>query len=206
MLLPAGLAIAVVIAWAATGGGYEFQPALDAGYNPDPWYLGALALVGLACATAFGVGRVRLSRWATVACAALAAYVAWSFLSVLWAHDQGTAFLGSDRVLVYLAAFLTFAILPWRSRPARCALALFVGGIGGVALVTAVRVAALTDPSSLYLDRRLAYPLGYYNADAVLFMMATVTALALSAQRSGPAALRVAGLFIAAVLPFSSRS
>src|SRR5450759_4714683 len=88
-LIPAAIAVAVIIAWAATGGGYESQPALGAGYDPDLWYLGALALVGLTCATAFGIGRVRLSRWATVACTALAAYVAWSFLSVLWAHDQG---------------------------------------------------------------------------------------------------------------------
>jgi hypothetical protein len=198
-LLPAGLAIAVVIAWAATGGGYESQPVLGAGYDPDPWYLGALALVGLTCATAFGIGRVRLSRQATVACAALAGYVAWSFFSVLWAHDQGTAFLGSDRALIYLAAFVTFAILPWSSSSARGALALLVGGIGAVAIVTAVRVAVLGDPSSLYLSERLAYPLGYYNADAALFMTAAVTAVALSAQRSGPAALRVAGLLVAAV-------
>jgi O-Antigen ligase len=198
-LLPAGLAIAVVTAWAATGGGYESLPALGGGYEPDPWYLGALGIVGLMCATAFGVGRVRLSRWATVASAALAAYVAWSFISIAWAHDQGTALLGSDRALVYLAAFVAFAILPWSSWSARGALALFVGGIGAVAIVTAVKVAVLSDPSSLYLDQRLAFPLGYYNADAALFMMAAVSAIALSAQRSGTGALRVAGLLIAGV-------
>jgi O-Antigen ligase len=199
LLLPAGLLVAVVTAWAATDGGYESLPALGGGYEPNPWYLGALGIVGLLCATAFGVGRVRLSRWATVACAALAAYVAWSFLSVLWAHDQGTAFLGSDRALVYLAAFLTFAILPWSSSSARGALALLVGGIGVVAIVTAIRITGVSDPSGLYLDQRLAYPLGYYNADAALFMTGAVTAIALSAQRSGTAALRVGGLLVAAV-------
>ncbi len=204
-LLPAGLMIAVVTAWAATGGGYESLPVLGGGYEPDPWYLGALGLVGLLCATAFGVGRVRLSRWATVACAALAGYVAWSFLSVLWAHDQGTAFLGSDRALVYLAAFVTFAILPWSSFSARGALTLFVGCIGAVAIVTAIRVAVLSDPSSLYVNQRLAYPLGYYNADAALFMTAAVTAIALSAQRSSLTTarvgelLRVGGLLLAGV-------
>jgi O-Antigen ligase len=199
LLLPASLAIAVVIAWVATGGGYESQPALAAGYNPDPWYLGALAIVGLTCATAFGIGRIRLSRLTKIACAALAAYVAWSFLSILWAHDQGAAFLGSDRALVYLAAFFTFAILPWRSWSARVALAALVGGIGVVAIVTAVRVAVLPDPGGLYLGERLAYPLGYYNADAALFMTTAVTAIALSAQRSGWAVARVAGLTVAGV-------
>ena len=151
------------------------------------------------CATAFGVGRVRLSRWASIACGALSGYVAWSFLSVLWAHDQGTAFLGSDRALVYLAAFVTFAILPWSSWSARGALTLFVAGIGAVAIVTAIRVATLGDPSGLYLSERLAYPLGYYNADAALFMMGAITAAALSAQRSGTAVLRVGGLLVAGV-------
>src|ERR1700691_510032 len=199
LLLPAGLMIAVVTAWAATGGGYESLPALGGSYEPDPWYLGALGIIGLLCATALGVGRVRLSRWATVACASFAAYVVWSYLSVLWAHDQGTAFLGSGRALVYLAAFVTFAILPWSNWSARSALTLFVGAIGVVAIVTAIRVAVLSDPSSLYVYQRLAYPLGYYNADAALFMTAAVTAIALSAQHSGIAALRVGGLLVAAV-------
>lgn len=199
-LLPAGLLIAVVIAWAATGGGYESQPALGAAYEPDSWYLGALALVGLACATAFGIGRtLRMSRWLAIACVSLAAYVAWSFLSILWAHDQGAAFLGSDRALVYLAAFVTFAILPWSSWSARGALMMFVGGVGAIAIMTAVKIAVMADPGSLYVGERLAYPLGYYNADAALFMMSAVTAVALSAQRSGPAILRVAGLLVAGV-------
>jgi hypothetical protein len=198
-LLPAAVLVAVVIAWVSAGGGYESQPALDAGYEPDPWYLGALALVALLCATAFGIGRVRMARSSMVACAALFAYVAWSFASVLWAKDQGAAFLGSDRALVYLAAFLTFAILPWRERSARLAMGALVGGIGVVAIVTAAKVASVTPPGSLYLGARLAYPMGYYNADAVLFMGAAAGAVALAAQRSTPAALRVAGVSIAAV-------
>ncbi len=198
-LLPASALLAVVISWAATGGGYEAQPALDAGYEPDPWYFGALALVGLTCATAFGVGRVRMTRASKLACAALGGYVVWSFASVLWAHDQGAAFLGSDRALVYFAAFLAFAILPWRDAPARLALAGFAGGIGVLAIVTAVQVARSGQPGTLYLGARLSYPLGYYNADAALFMGGAACATALAARRSGPATLRVAGLAIAAL-------
>ena len=198
-LLPAGLTVAVVVAWAVTGGGYESRPVLGGRYDPDPWYLGALALVGLLCVTGLGLLRVRLSRWATVACAALAAYTAWSFLSVLWAHDQGAAFLGSDRALVYTAAFMTFAILPWRGWSARVALAMFVAGIGVLAIVTATRLAVLADPSSLYLNARLIYPLGYYNADAALFTTTALTAIALCSRREGPPLLRVMGLVLAAV-------
>jgi hypothetical protein len=198
-LLPAGVTIAVALAWAATGGGYESRPVLGAGYDPDRWYLGALVLVGLLCATGLGLVRVRLSRWAAVACAALVVYTVWSFLSVLWAHDQGAAFLGSDRALVYTATFVTFAILPWSNWSARVALTAFVAGLGALALVTAVRLAVLANPSSLYLNARLVYPLGYYNADAALFTTAGLTAVALSSRRCGPALLRIGGLAIAAV-------
>jgi hypothetical protein len=199
VLFPAGVTIAVALVWAATGGGYEARPVLGAAYDPSLWYLGALVLVGLLCATRFGLAHVRISRWATIACAAVLAYTAWSFLSVLWAHDQGTAFLGSDRTLVYAAAFVTFAILPWSSRTLGIALASFVAGVGVLAVVTTARLALLADPSSLYLNARLVYPLGYYDADAALFMTAAVTAVALCSRRSGPIVLRVSGLAIAAV-------
>jgi hypothetical protein len=198
-LIPAVLTVAVVVAWALSDGGYESQPVLGGGYDPNPWYLGALALIGLWCATALGLARVRTSHWAAIACAALAAYTAWSFLSILWAHDQGAALHGSDRTLVYLAAFTTFAMLPWTRWSLRVALALLVSGLGAVAVVVAVRLAVLADPSSLYLDARLVYPLGYYNADAALFTMAALVAIALACRRGGAPVLRVAGLTIAAV-------
>lgn len=198
-LLPAAVLIAVVIAWVATGGGYESQPALDAGYEPDPWYLGALTLIALLCTTAVGIGRVQMTRASKVACAALLAYTAWSFASVLWAHDQGAAYLGSARTLVYFAAFATFALLPWRDFSARVALGTLTSGIGVIAIVVAAKVATAANPGALYLGGRLAYPMGYYNADAVLFMGAATVAVALAAQRTTAALLRVGGVTIAAV-------
>lgn len=198
-LLPAAVTIAVLVAWAATGGGYESLPTLGGGYDPGPWYLGALTLVGLTCATALGSTRVSISRWAKAAIAVLGGYVAWSFLSISWAHDQGSAFLGSNRALVYLAVFGMFAILPWRALTVRTGLALLVAGFGAIALVTAVRIGVLADPSKLYLEARLIYPLGYYNADAALFTLTAFVAVALSADRDAPAALRVVGLTIAAL-------
>jgi O-Antigen ligase len=198
-LLPGGLLLAVVIVWAAGGGGYESRPALDAGYDPSPWYLGAIALIGLFGAAALGIGRIRLSRSSAIACAAFTAYVAWSFASVLWARDQGSAFLGSDRALVYLATFATFAILPWRARSLLLALGLLAAGLGVLAVVTAIHVGTTIAPSSLYIDGRLASPLGYENASAALFMLTAMTATALGAQHHTPLTLRVAGLVLAAV-------
>ncbi|HEY2537279.1 MAG TPA: O-antigen ligase family protein [Solirubrobacteraceae bacterium] len=198
-LIPAAVAIAVVVVWTFTGGGYEAKPVLGGGYAPNPWYLGALVLVGLWCATALGLQRIRISRWAAIACAALTAYTAFSFLSILWAHDQGVAYLGSVRALVYLAAFATFAILPWSRWSVRVALAGLVAGLGAVAIVTAVKVATQVNPGTLYLDARLVYPLGYYNADAALFMMTALVAVALACRRGGAPVLRVGGLVIATV-------
>src|SRR4029077_2859712 len=198
-LIPAGLTVAVLVAWAFTGGGYEARPVLSGGYDPNPWYLGALVLVGAWCATALGLVRIRLSRWAAIACASLLAYTAWSFASILWAHDQGAAFFGSDRALVYLAVFTMFAILPWGRWSLRIALVALVCGFGAVAILTTIKLAAMSNPSSLYLDSRLVYPLGYYNADAALFMMTALVAIALASRRGGAPAPRVAGLVLAAV-------
>lgn len=198
-LVPASITIAVVTIWAATGGGYESQPALGASYDPDPWYLGGLLLVGLLCATAVGIRTVTLSRWAQIACGAFGLYVLWSFLSVAWAHDQGAAFLGSDRALVYFAAFLTFAILPWRGWSVRVALGMLVAALGALAVVTVIRLAILENPVSLFLNARLSYPLGYYNADAAMFMMTAVTAIALCSRRCVQPVLRVVGVTLAAV-------
>ncbi|MGE5700845.1 MAG: O-antigen ligase family protein [Arthrospira platensis] len=198
-LIPATLTVAVVVAWTATGGGYEALPTIAGEYDPYPWYLGALALVGLLLATVIGLGRVRLSLWAKVGCASLAGYVAWSFFSVLWAHDQGAAFLGSDRALVYLAAFATFAILPWRSWSLTAALAMLVAGIGALALIVAIKLAALSNPAGLFLNGRLSYPLGYYNADAAMFMLTALTSIALCSRRNAQPVLRVLAVTLAAV-------
>lgn len=198
-LFPASVVIAVVVAWAASGGGYESQPTLASAYEPTRWYAGALLLVGLLCATAFGLGRLRLSRWTMLAGGAFALYVVWSFLSVLWAHDQGLAFKGSDRALVYLAAFLTFAILPWRAWSARVALGLLAAGLGALAVLTTVRLATLTDPAGMFVNARLSYPLGYYNADAAMFMTVAVTSIALCSRHRLQPVLRVAGLVLSAL-------
>lgn len=66
---------------------------------------------------------------------------------------------------------MLFAILPWRPRSITFALALLVAGLGAVALVAMVKLGTMTEPSSLFVDARLAYPLGYENACAALFML-----------------------------------
>ncbi|MET0602163.1 MAG: polymerase, partial [Baekduia sp.] len=95
---------------------------LDGGQPITRWAPGALVLLAL-----LGLALVALPplRWpalpATVRVAALAlgAFTAWSFLSLAWADDGGAALEGADRTLLYLVAFLLFAL--WPQRPATAA-------------------------------------------------------------------------------------
>ena len=199
-LLPASLAIAVFIVWAAMAGGYESLPSLSDAYQPDAWYLGALTLVAVAGVAAMALGRIVLPRPARWALIALAAYVVWSYLSILWAGDRGVATSGSARTLVYGAIFALFVILPWRHRGALWALCGFTAAAAVLVVVTAVALGVRADPSSMYVNGRLASPLGYENASAAFFMIVALLTVALAARRPGPPlALRAAALAVVAV-------
>ncbi len=175
-----------VLAWWAAGGGYAISRFAPGG-------IALVALLAIALA-------VVPNRWASIprlmvgACAALAAYTAWAFASLLWASDQGAAWQGALRTLVYLAVFCLFGL--WAHRPSTAAVLLgtWVGTIGTIALVTVVRIGLVSNPSSLIVDGRLLSPTGYPNATAALFLMALWPALALAAASRVPWVLRgVAG-------------
>lgn len=189
VLVPALAAVALFVYWAAHGGGY----------NTTTWEPSALVVLGLLAATAFGLGlgRIRLSRANTVALGALAAYTAWSYLSISWAASPGDALDGSNRTLLYLLVFALFALLPWRTWTAAVTLTAFTLGIGVVLVVTLARAGAPGSVASLFLGGRLASPLGYPNATAALGLIATVAGTALGAQRELPAWLRGALLAVA---------
>lgn len=181
-LLAAIPSLALFVLWIADEGGYS---AVD-------WYPGLLVLAGFLLASVIGLGRggIRLSRAAAVAIGALAAYTAWSYASVLWADAQATALEGSERTLLYLLAFALFAILPWTSRAALIALALFVVAVAGIGVATLVDLGTGAEPVGLFIDARLSSPVGYMNANAAMWSMAALPALALSTRRELPALLR----------------
>jgi len=183
-LVPGVLGLAIVVYWAAAGGGYEVLAGTYPSYDPNPWYLGALAAVGLLGAALVGLARrIRLSRAGAGAVAALGLYAAFSYASVLWAQAPGTAWDGANRTLVYFALFALFAILPWTPRGARAALVVLVGAFGAIAVVQAVRIGTAAHPLGLYNDARLATPLAYQNANAALFNLTALTAIALGGRR-----------------------
>ncbi|MDP8944272.1 MAG: hypothetical protein M3N16_09170, partial [Actinomycetota bacterium] len=180
--LPLLAAVALFVVWAQR----------DAGYFITTWGPGALLLLGLLAVTALALG-VRpggLPPAVRVAAVMLAAFTAWSFLSILWADDRGEAWIGADRTLVYLLVLLLFA--GWRQRGGDAALVL--GGwtlaIVGLALVAFLSATVGETPLAAYFLDRLADPAGYPNAAAATWLMALWPAIALAGRPEVPWWLR----------------
>jgi tetratricopeptide (TPR) repeat protein len=189
VLVPALPVVGVFVYWAAHGGGYA----------PSTWEPSALLLLGLLVATVIGLGpgRLRVSRLAAIALGALTAYVAWSYLSILWAEAPGDAFEGSNRALLYLIAFALFAVLPWRTWTALATLIAFSLGVGVIAVVTLIQ---LRDPDAvhrIFVEGRLTDPTGYVNSTAALFTIGAIVAIAIAARKEVPFGLRAALLTLA---------
>jgi len=187
VLVPALLAVGLFVYWGAHGGGYE----------PTTWEPSALLVLGLLVAVVAGLGldRLRASRPLTLALGLLAAYVAFSYLSIAWAPSPGDALDGSNRALLFLLLFALFALLPWRTWTALTALSAYALGIGAIAVVTLARLGSADQVPSLFNGGRLDAPLGYVNGSAALMLAAAVLAIALAARRELPTLLR--GLLLA---------
>lgn len=166
--------------------------AQDAGYALTTWAPGTLIVIGL-----LGLALVLVpDGWrdapatVRVAVAALAAFTAWSYLSILWAGAAGDAWEGANRTLLYLALFTLSALWRQRSDTAAGLLGLWTAAVIAVALVTALRIGTGDDPAALFVDDRLAEPAGYPNAVAAGLLMALWPAVALVGCGRVHAALR----------------
>lgn len=187
VLVPALLAVGVLVYWGAHGGGYE----------STTWEPSALLLLGLLVATAagLGLGRLRASRPLALALGLLAGYVAFSYLSIAWAPSPGDALDGANRALLYLLLFTLFALLPWRAWTALVTLSAYALGIGTIAVVTFARLGSVERIPALFNGTRLDAPVGYVNGSAALLLAATLLAIALASRRELPVVLR--GLLLA---------
>jgi tetratricopeptide (TPR) repeat protein len=191
--VPTLLAVVVFLAWTP----------LDGGQPITRWAPGAivlLALLGLALAALPPLRWAELPTTVRVAAPALTAFTAWSFLSIAWADDGGVALEGADRTLLYLAAFLLFALWPQRPATAAWVLGLWTFGVGAIAVVTLVRVGAVADPSRLFDGDRLTEPIGYANAESATWLMALWPAVTLAASGRVPWLLRGIAAALAVVL------
>ena len=144
---------------------------------------GSVAVVVLwALALAFSVSlwpAARVPPAAVVAGACLAAFAGWTGLSAFWAASAENAFDEFDRALLYLAVFaLATVAAPRASAPQWLAgLALGLTAIGLLALVSRLFPDAFAAPRELAqifpsAERRLSYPVDYWNGLATLVAFA----------------------------------
>ncbi len=174
---PGLVAAGVFVAFAADEGGFA----------ATTWLPGAIFLVVLAAvATGAQGSRLRVGWPVLAAVAALAAFVGWNFLSIAWADNQGLAYDGANRALLYLAVFALFALWPWRPRGAAAVLGVFGLAIAAVGGIEVSQAAGAADPTEWLIKGRFAEPVGYPNGNAALFLVAAWPLLHLSARRDVP--------------------
>ncbi len=144
--------------------------ASEAGYYPTAWYAAALfALALLVVALVALRPPRRLGRAQGAALALLAAFAGWSYLSILWADQQGLAWEGANRAALYALILALVSLWPTGPRGARLLLGAFGLGIAGVGLVELLRADAAARPLGFFIDVRLAEPAGYINANVALW-------------------------------------
>src|SRR5215211_466347 len=157
-LAPTVVLVAVVLlaSWMGT---------VDGGYFVRGWAPAALVLAALALiASLVGVLRGAGSWRGNAALGLFAAYTVWTFASLLWSPNQGDAWLGSGKTLLYMLAFwlaLGFVSLGASRRWVLAASAL------GPALVAAITLPTLARRfEDLFTHFRLLGTVGYYNGEA----------------------------------------
>src|ERR1044072_3314812 len=184
--------IALILGLALAGGGFDVTPRHVAGLAA--WMVVvALILLG----TAWGATLARPVYWAVGLIGGLSLLCA---MSSLWSGSAELSVVEADRVLVYLGFFLAaFLIAQTEKRRQR-----FAEGLGiSLALVALLALTSRLLPNflevgdSFLTTARLAYPLGYWNANGAAFGIA----VALLLWRSRRATLTGLRWFSIAALP-----
>lgn len=159
-------------------GGAAFD---NGGYNASTWgWLTLVPLVLVGAALVLNRAR-RPDRLALGFLGLLAAFTAWTWVSIAWSDDISESVLEGERLLVYLAAAAAFIVLG-RGQPARlvggllaaitlaCGWALFLRAFGGSGSYDVASVS--TDAT-----RRLAAPVGYSNGLGLLAAIGVLLAV-----------------------------
>lgn len=183
--LPLLLIAVAVFTWlAADEGGFRGTTFL-----PATLLLLALLLIGL---LALPLPRPSRAQW--IAIGLLAGYAAWSYLSIAWADEQGLAWDGANRTLMYTIAFALFALWAIRGDAAVVVVGIYTLCIAGLGLVELLRAAGSDSAIAFFDEGRLSEPTGYANANVALWTTALWPALVLAGRRGVPVPLR--GLFL----------
>jgi hypothetical protein len=164
----------------------------DGGFAPEEWLPGGLLLLALVC-TAAASPEVRWRLEAQrVPLLLFGSYVAWSYLSLLWAQVPGDALDGANRTLAYFLVFALFSGLGLSERIGASLVLAWGVAIAAVGLIGLAQAATATTPAGHFVLGRLAAPISYPDGDAALFLMACLALLVLSSRPQGHAVARVA--------------
>ncbi len=194
--LAATLILAVLSAvwtwWALSKGAY-FEEVLLPG--------GILLCATLAIVIGVSPGRLPITAPIAVAMAALTTLAAWSALSAIWSPIPDIAIADGQRIATYAIAFALGAWLcSLLGRHLHLALAPLAIAAGVAATATAVALLTSDLPSRLLeQDGTVDYPLGYRNANAAFFAIATFAAVGLAATRALDWRVRGVSLAIATI-------
>ncbi len=201
--LPGLLAVLVFLTWAQSSGGYF----------PTAWYAGGLFFVAvlLTMLIAWPGGLVSGVRgWTAAALAALAGFVAWSYLSIGWADVRGDAWDGANRAALYLIVFSLFALWRWSPSSGLVLLGVFAAGVCVLGIASLLAAGSAEDADAFFISGRFKDPIGYVNGNAALFLLGFWPALFLASRREispfvRPFFLAAAGVLVQLALLTQSR-
>ena len=177
-------------------GTFVWFAAKEAGFLGTIWLPGTLLLLATLVVCLASLPLPRPSRPVLAAVLLLAAYAGWSYLSILWADEQGIAWDGANRTLLYAIVFALCALWPIRSGPAALLAGAWGLGVALIGVVVLLKLDAHADPGSFFRQGRLEHPTGYANANVALWFSAIWPCLVLSTRRKVAPPLR--GLLLAA--------
>lgn len=169
--------------------------AEEGGFLGTTWMPGTLLLLATLVVCLVSLPLPRPSRPVLAAVVLMGAYAAFGYLSILWADEQGIAWDGANRTLLYAVVLALCTLWPIRTGPATVLVGSWGLLVAGVGLVELLRVDAASDPSSFFRLARLEEPTGYANANVALWFSAFWPCLVLAGRREVPVPLR--GLFLA---------
>jgi hypothetical protein len=165
----------------------------DGGYFPTSW--GVPALVGLWIATvAIGVAPAPLHRRELLALAALAVFLCWSALSLIWTIDRPQTVLELERLTIYVASLAALLFVARRE-----SVPWLLGGLtAGIAVVCGVGLTrrlfrdVFGTPDPRIHDASALYePVGYSNALGDLAAVGVLLCVGFIVHSKHPAARAV---------------
>lgn len=129
--------------------------------------------------------------WAgVVGVAGIACLSAWTAISLAWSPVPEEARNDALLAALYAVVFLTALVVAGPGTSTATMLGVIVAGLGALAVATDINLVVSAHPVDLYAAGRLFFPIGYWNAQAAMFLIGFWPAVVLGARRSLPVAMR----------------